>query len=167
MADVDDGEGIGGEVEAGDFGECSAEEKDWVGCSGVGPGVAAGAGDGDAEAEAAEGSGDDGGGAAAFEGDGGGDAVGVGAALEEVPHAAEVSFSFFAYIGGEEDGDGWGEVGVTERGGDGEEAGEAGDVVADAGGVDAVGVFGFEGFAVGACGEDCVEVGRDEDDWSL
>jgi len=64
--------------------------------------VAAGAGDGDAEAEAAEGAGDDGGAAAAFKRDGGGDAVAIGAALEEVTHAAEVAFALFAYVGGEE-----------------------------------------------------------------
>ena len=102
--------------------------------------------------------------AAAFEDDGGGDAVAVGAALEEVAHAAEVAFAFFAYVGGEEDGDGWGDVGVAEGGGYGEQAGESGDVVADAGGVDAVGVGGFDGFAVGAFGEDGVEVGGEEDD---
>ncbi len=84
--------------------------------------------------QAAEGAGDDGGVAAAFEGDGGGDAGAVGAALEEVTHAAEVAFALFAYVGGEEDGDGWGDVGVAEGGGDGEESGEAGGVVADAGG---------------------------------
>ena len=123
-----------------------AEEEDGVGGAGVGPGVAAGAGDGDAEAEAAEGAGDDGGAAAAFEGDGGGDAVAIGAAVEEVTHAAEVAFAFFAYVGGEEDGDGWCDVGVAECGGDGEEGGEAGGVVADAGSVDAGGVVVFDGF---------------------
>ena len=30
----------------------------------------------------------------------------VGAALEEMTHAAEVALAFFAYVGGEEDGDG-------------------------------------------------------------
>ena len=110
-----------------------AEEEDGVGRAGVGPGVAAGAGDGDAEAEAAEGAGDDGGAAAAFERDGGGDARAIGAALEEVTHAAEVAFAFFAYVRGEEDGDGWSDVGVAKSGGDGEQSGEAGGVVADAG----------------------------------
>ena len=124
--------------------------------------MAAGAGDGDAEAEAAEGAGDDGGAAAAFEGDGGGDAVAIGAALEEVTHAAEVAFALFAYVGGEEDGDGWGDVGVAEGGGDGEQSGEAGGVVADAGSVDAGGVFFFDGFDGGAGGEDGVEVGGEE-----
>ena len=52
-------------------------------------------------------------------------------------HAAEVALAFFAYVGGEEDGDGRGDVGVAEGGGDSEEGGEAGGVVADAGSVDA------------------------------
>ncbi len=141
--------GLVGSLRAAMSGEGLAEDEDGVGGAGVGPGVAAGAGDGDAEAEAAEGAGDDGGGAAAFEGDGGGDAVAVGAALEEMTHAAEVAFAFFAYVGGEEDGDGWGDVGVAEGGGDGEEAGEAGGVVADAGGVDAGAVGVFDGLAGG------------------
>src|ERR1700679_2365951 len=119
VADVDGGERVSGEFEGGDLGEGVAEEKDWVGGAGVCPGVAAGAGDGDAEAQAAEGSGDDGGAAAAFERDGGGDAGAGGGALEEMTHAAEVAFAFFAHICREEDGDGWGDVGVAERGCDG------------------------------------------------
>ena len=111
--------GSAGKLDVGDGGEDAAEDEDGIGGAGVGPGVAAGAGDGDAEAEAAEGAGDDGVGAAAFEGDGGGDAVAVGAALEEMAHAAEVAFALFAYVGGEEDGDGRGDVGVAEGGGDG------------------------------------------------
>jgi len=120
VADVYGGLGIGGKFEGGDSGEGVAEEEDGVECAGVGPGVAAGAGDCDAEAQTAEGAGNDGGAAAAFECDGRGDAVTKWAALEEVAHAAEVSFALFAYVGGEEDGDGWAYVCVTERGGDGE-----------------------------------------------
>ena len=52
-------------------------------------------------------------------------------------HAAEVAFAFFAYVGGEEDGDGGSEFGVAQGGGDAEQGGEAGGVVADAGGEDA------------------------------
>jgi hypothetical protein len=125
--------------------------------------VAAGAGDGDAEAEAAEGAGDGGVVASAFEDDGGGDAGAVGAAFEEMTHAAEVALAFFAYVGGEEDGD-WGlDAGVTEGGGDGEEAGEAGGVVADAGSEDAgaAGVFDWVAGCAGA--EDGVEVSGDEE----
>ena len=164
VADVDRREGVGGEFECGDSGECFAEEEDGVEGAGVGPGVAAGAGDGDAEAEAAEGSGDDGGAAAAFERDGGGDAIAVGAAFEEVTHAAEIAFAFFAYVRGEEDGDGGGDVGVAKCGGDGEKSGEAGGVVADAGSVDARAVFFFDGFDGGVGGEDGVEVGGEEND---
>ena len=163
VADVDGGVGVGGEFERGDLGEGVAEEEDGVGGAGVGPGVAARAGDGDAEAKAAEGAGDDRGVAAAFERDGGGDAVAIGAALEEVTHAAEVAFAFFAYVGGEEDGDGRGDVGVAEGGGDGKKAGEAGGVVADARGVDARAVLFFDGFDGGVGGEDCVEMGGEED----
>jgi hypothetical protein len=78
------------------------------------------------------------------------------------PHSAKVAFAFFAYVGGEEDGDGWGDVGVAEGGGDGEESGEAGGVVADAGGEDAGGVGGFDGVDGGVGGEDGVEVGGEE-----
>ena len=163
VADVDGGERVGGELDRGDLSEGLAEEEDGVEGTGVCPGVASGAGDGDAEAEAAESPGDDGGAAAAFERDGGGDAGGVGAAFEEVAHAAEVAFAFFAYVGGEEDGDGWGDFGVTQCGGDGEEAGEAGGVVADAGGVDAMGAFFFDGVDGGVGGKDGVEVGGEED----
>jgi len=126
--------------------------------------VAAGTGDGDAEAEAAESSGDDGRAAAAFEGDGGGDACAIGAAIEDVTHAAEIAFSFFAYVRREEDGDGWRDVGVTKCGGDGEECGEARGVVADAGSGDAVSVFFFDGLDEGVGGEDGVEVCGEEDD---
>src|ERR1700710_3101912 len=92
----------------------------------VGPGMAGGAGDGDAETEAAEGAGDDGGAAAAFECNGGGYAVAIGAALEEVTHAAKVAFAFFTYVGGEEDGDGRGYVGIAQGCDDGEKGGETG-----------------------------------------
>ena len=144
--------------------EAGGEGEDGVGTPGVCPGVAAGAGDGDAEASAAEGAVDYGGVAAAFEGDGGADAFGVGRGfgVEEVAHAAEVSFAFFANVGGEEDGAGWGDLGVGEGGGEGEESGEAGGVVAGSGGEDFLIVF-LRG-AVGDGGKDCVEVGGDEDD---
>ena len=165
MARIDRCERIIGDFEGGNLGQGSAEEKDWVRGSGVGPGVAAGAGDGDAKAEAAEGSSDDGGVAAAIKGDSGGDAVAVGAALEEVTHAAEVAFAFFAYVGGEEDGDGWNDVGVTQGCGYGEESGQAGGVVADAWCLDYGGVFLFDGVDLGFDGEDCVEMGGEEDDW--
>jgi hypothetical protein len=52
-------------------------------------------------------------------------------------HSAEVSFAFLADVGGEEDGDGGSELGVLHGGGDGEECGEAGGVVAGTGGKDA------------------------------
>ena len=125
--------------------------------------MAARAGDGDAEAQTAERAGDDGGAASAFECNGGGDAVAIGAALEEMTHAAEVAFALFAYVGGEEDGDGWGDFGVLERGGDGEQRGESGAVVADAGGVDAGGVLFFDWFDGRVGGEDGVEMGGEED----
>jgi hypothetical protein len=138
------------------------EKKDGIEGAGIGPGVAARAGDGDAVAEAAESTGDDGGAAAAFERDGGGDACAVGAALEEMTHAAEIAFSFFAYVGGEEDGDGRCDVGVAKSGGDGEQAGEASGVVADAGGVDACAVFFFDGFDESVGGEDGVKVSGEQ-----
>jgi hypothetical protein len=81
-----------------------------------------------------------------------------------VAHAAEVAFAFFAYVGGEEDGDGWGDAGVTEGGSDSKQGGEASGVVADAGSVDAGAVGGFDGLEGGAGGEDGVEVGGEEDD---
>ncbi len=69
-------------------------------------------------------------------------------------HAAEVALAFFAYVGGEEDGDGCG--GCWRSGGAAAMArmgGEAGAVVADAGGVDAGGVVLFEGLDEGAGGK--------------
>jgi len=125
--------------------------------------VAAGSGDGDTETQAAEGPVDGDGGASAFEDESGGDAGSIRAALEEMTHAAKVAFALFAYVGGEEDGDGWGDVGEAEGGGDGEESGESGGVVADAGGEDAGGVVGFEWVDEGVGGEDGVEVRGEED----
>ena len=123
--------------------------------------MTAGAGDGEAKALGAEGAGDGGGGARAFENEGSGDAAGEGAAGEEVADPAEVAFAFFADVGGEEDGDGRDEFGVTEGGGEGEQGREASGVVTGAGGEDARAVFG--GGAGGAGGEDSVEVGREEE----
>ena len=152
-----------GSLRACDLSEGVAEEEDGIGSAGVGPGVAAGTGDGDAEAETAEGSSDDGRTAAAFKRDGCGDAGAVGAALEEVTHSAKIAFALFAYVGGEDDGDGWSDVGVTKGRGDGEESGEAGSVVADSGGRDARAVFLFDGIGGGAGGEDGVKVCGEED----
>jgi len=90
------------------------------------------------------------------------DAVAIGAALEEVRHAAEVAFALFAYVAERELG-WWGDVGVMQGGGDGEKGGEASGVVADAGGVDS----GVSFSSVGSMGwrrEDGVEVGGEEDD---
>jgi hypothetical protein len=125
--------------------------------------VAAGAGDGDAEAAAAEGSCDYGVGASTFEGERGGDTSAVRAVGEDVAHAAEVTFAFFAYVGGEEDGDWRLDVGVAKGGGEGEQGGEACGVIADAGGEDAWGFGIFDGVTGGSCGEDGVEVGGDEE----
>ena len=55
------------------------------------------------------------GGPAAFESDGGSDAASIGAAFEEVAHAAEVAFALFAYVGGEEDCDGRMDAGIAKR----------------------------------------------------
>ena len=121
--------------------------------------MASGAGDGDAEAEAAEGASDDCGAAAAFECDRRGDAIAIGAAFEEMAHAAEVAFALFANVGGEEHGDGRGDVGIAEGRGDGKKARESGGVVADARGVDTGAVFFFDRFDNSASGEDRVQVG--------
>ena len=145
VAHVDRGEGVGGELSCGDLSQGVAEEEDRIGSAGVSPGVAAGAGDGDAEAEAAEGSGDDGRVATAFKRDGGCDTGAIRAAFKEVTHAAEIAFALFAYIGGEDDGDGWGDLRVTEGRGNGEKSGEAGSVVADSGGERCGGCLFFGG----------------------
>ena len=55
------------------------------------------------------------------------------------------------------------DVGVAERGGDGEQGGEAGGVVADAGSEDAGVSLSSMGSHGGAGGEDGVEVGGEED----
>ena len=166
-ADIEGGAGGGGGGGIGDtlteFVEGVAENEDGVWVVVVGPGVAAGADEGDTEPEAAEGSGDDGGVAAAFEDDGGGDAVVVRGLGEDLAHSAEVSLAFFAYVGSEEDGDGWLDVGVAKGGGDGEEAGEAGGVVTDPWSVDAGGVEIFAGGDGGVEGEDGVEVCGEEE----
>ena len=133
--------GLEGRVSCVSSGSAAARIEDGVGAAGVGPGVAAGAGDVDAETAAGQGAGDDRVGAPAFERDGGGDAMGVGAGVEEMAHAAEVALAFFAYVGGEEDGHGRGDsrlgLSAVQRGGDGEQSGEAGGVVAGSGAEDA------------------------------
>ena len=156
------GAGAVGEGEFGEFTEDAGKEKDGVGRAGVGPGVAAGAGDGEAETEAAEGVGDDGGGAGALEDEDAGDAAGERAAGEQVAHAAEIAFAFFADVCGEDDGDGRSDVGEAEGSGEAEQGGEAGAVVAGAWGVEAGAIFARG--AGGAGGEDGVEVGGDEED---
>ena len=163
VSDVEGGAWGGGKFKVGEVSEGSAEYKDGVGGTGISPGVSSGAGDGDTEATATEATGDDGVAATTFEGDGGGDAVAIGLVGEEVAHAAEVALAFLAYIGCEEDGDGWFDVGVVECGGHGEEAGESGGVVADAGSGDAGGVRVFGGLTKGVDGKDGVEMGREED----
>jgi hypothetical protein len=82
---------------------------------------------------------------------------------EDVTHASEVALTFFAYVGGKDDGDGWGDAGVAEGGGDGEEASQACAVVADAGGIDSRRIGVLDGFAESAGGKDGVEVSGDED----
>ena len=163
-AGVEGGAGIGGEGEARQGGEGLGEQEDGVGGAGVGPRMSAGAGDGGAEAEAAEGAGDDAGVAGAFKGDGGGNravwVVGGWLTREEVAHAAEVPLAFFADIGGKEDWCGRGNGGEAESGDKGEQGGEAGAVVGDAGGEVTRGLGGVFGGGFG--GEDGVEVGGDE-----
>jgi len=77
-------------------------------------------------------------------------------------HAAEVALALFPYIGDEEDGDGRGDVGKAEGCSDAQKRGEAGDVVADAGGIDASAVGHLRGLAVRTGREDGVEVGGEE-----
>ena len=82
-------------------------------------------------------------------------------------HAAEVALAFFADVGGEEDGHGQGvagfRLGEVECGGDGEQSGEASAVVGGAGAEEAA-VLVLAWRAVGARGEDGVEVRGEEDD---
>ena len=159
VADVDGCLRVGGEFEGGDLREGVAEQEDGVGGPGVCPGVASWAGDGDAEAEAAEGASHDCGAAAAFECDRRDDAIAIGAAFEEMAHAAEVAFALFANVGGEEHRDGRDDVGIAEGRGDGKKARESRGVVADARGVDTGAVFFFDRFDNSASGEDRVQVG--------
>ncbi len=163
LSDVEDGARVGGQVEPGEVGEAVAEDDDGIGSTGVGPGVSSGTGDGDAKAPAAEGAGDDGAAAAAFEDDGCGDAIAVGGAGEQMAHAAQVADALFADVCGEEDGDGWLDLGVTERGGEGEQTGEAGGVVADAGSLDTGAVGRLARLAGDTCREDGVEVGGEQE----
>jgi hypothetical protein len=91
--------------------------------------------------------------------------VGVGACAEEVTHAAQVAFALLAHVGGKEDRDGGGRGAWLQGGRQAEQGGQAGGVVACAGGKNA-GVL-LEGFGGGGGGEDGVEVGGEEDvgDW--
>ena len=76
-------------------------------------------------------------------------------------HAAEVALAFFAGVGCEKDGGLRSDFGELERAGKGEERGEAGAVIAGAGGENAGAVFDW----ADVCGgEDGVEVGGEEDD---
>jgi hypothetical protein len=77
-------------------------------------------------------------------------------------HAAQITLALFAYVGGEKNRDGGLDVGVAKRGGEGQESGEAGAVVADSGSVDAGAIGIFAGFARGSSSEDCIEMGREE-----
>jgi hypothetical protein len=163
VAGVDGCTGIGGKSEIGDRGEGAAEDEDGVRGAGIGPGMAAWASDGDSEAAAAKSAGDYCVEAAPFECDGSGDSVAVKAVSEDVTHTAEVSLALFAYIGGEDYRDGRDDMGITKGGGDGEEAGEAGTVIADPRGVDAGRVGVFDRFTGCAGGEDRVEMGGDKD----
>ena len=167
-AAVERGARVGGQGEVRELSECGGERDDRAGTAGVGPGVAAGAGDLDTETARAEGAVDDRGGTAAFERDGGADSIRVGRGRrEEMPHAAEVALAFFADVGGEEDGhgrcvSGFG-LGEVKRGGDGEQRGEAGAVVSGAR-AEELAVLVLAWRAVGARGEDGVEVRGEEDD---
>ncbi len=76
-------------------------------------------------------------------------------------HAAEIAFALFAYVCGEEDGNGSAELGVAESGGEAKQRGEAGGVVAGSGSEDA-GVL-LDGFGGGFGGKDGVEMRGEED----
>ena len=77
-------------------------------------------------------------------------------------HAAEVAFALLADVRGEEDRDWRDDFGLAQSGGNAEQSGEPGGVVAGSGGEDAGAGLGRIGGRAG--GENGVEVGREEDD---
>ena len=130
--------------------------------------MAAGAGDSDLKAAAAEGLRNGGVGASAVENDVGHDAAGKRSLIVEVTHAAQVAFAFFADVGENDKGRSQFNLGLDERGDDGEHAGDAGGVVAGSGGGEAVLPLtrlttGLRGVSAG---KDRVEMRRENNDGS-
>lgn len=163
-AEVEGKFGGGGREVFGEDGDHSREGVDGVADAVVDPAVAAGALKGDFVAAAGECFGGDVFGGGAVEDEERPDAGGERRGGAEVEHAAEVAVAFFADVGDEDGGGGEAaEGGRRFHGADeGEEAGEAGAVVADAGADE--GAVGFGADVVGgAGGENGIEVSGDGD----
>ena len=155
-AAVEGGARAGGQGELRELGERGGEGDDGAGAAGVGPGVAAGAGDLDAETARAEGAVDDGCGASAFERDGGADAIARRARRERRDGACRGGRPRLLRRRWRRRGWSWAgcirlRFGEVQRGGDGEQSGEAGAVVGGAGAEEAA-VFVLARRAVGAFG---------------
>ncbi len=159
-ADVVGGLGFGGDFDVADVGDGAAEGVGGVGEAEGSVGVAAGAGEGDLVAKAADADGYDVGEVVAVDGDEAVDLAFEGG-VEEGLGAAGIAEAFLADVGDKGDGAAGFEGGGLEGVDEGEEAGEAAAIVADAGrGVGGAGVFDVD---VGAFGEDGVLVGGDDE----
>ncbi len=83
--------------------------------------------------------------------------------FDEGAHAAEIAFAFFADVGDKKDSAARLDVGFVARAGDGDERGEAGAVVRDSGGEEAIALVAD--FDWGRGGEDGIEVGGKNNDF--
>ncbi len=127
----------------------------------VRPTVAAGAGDDGLYAARGERFGGDVVGAGAVENDHGFEFGFIG--VDQSAHAAEIAFAFFADVGDEENAAARVDLGFLTGARDGDEGGEAGAVVGDAGAEEASAFVA--NFYVGGRGEDGVEMGGEDDDF--
>ncbi len=154
LAEIEGGARVRGNFCVDEADRAADERVDGIGHAEVGPTVAAGAGDEDFEAAGGEGFGGDVIGAGAVEDDGGFQVRAIG--FDEGAHAAEIAFAFFADVSDEEDRATRLDPGFLDGARDGDERGEAGAVVGDAGGAQAFAVAAD--FHFGAGGKDGVEM---------
>ncbi len=99
--------------------------------------MAAGAAGDDFEAAAAEGLGDDGVGAGAIDDNAVCNGIAPARRLEDMAHAAQVAFSFFAHVANEDEGQGVRNLRAGNHGRDGEHGGDTGAVVGNSGAIQA------------------------------
>ena len=125
---------------------------------GIGPGMAARSRHRDAQPPASQGAIHDQGVSRAFQGDGGRDPRGKRWLREQVAHAAQIAFAFFAHIGGEENRAGQLNFGVLQGSRNAQERRKPGAVIAGTRTMDAIVVLA--GRAIGAGRKNSVQVCR-------